>query len=736
MASTTKTTTVESKQPVPCTDEQKTTTEPMSERACDIKKALQTKQEVTAVLLKPNGESEEIKYDASSTAANSLLNGRPTIMGELDEVQIVMARALNQSSCGDLNTHTLPAPFGSLQFNGNYLLFRVDAEGSTIDLTLKEYNDYAETHKAEPAKATDVDSMFIKSQRTPNTANSRLTLLCIRSQMDKKVRSSNPEADETEIAALIDVELQKLVDGLVFKAGASPLTDPDYKPEDEGKDSDAALDSSEEVSMGASQTQGDSTGIQATGTMSGTSSEGDWRSQLNDALTLVRERGRFDGMKLAEKISSTLYEVNGVDPSLADLADVFRKIQTEFAYEAQDELNDDADSSDNGTAFYLRNKGTKGGEELRGADLVEYATRIVGEDLLSRARSAIAIGKGRGYEPTESELRETVLGFATKMAEGFNLNTADDADLNENGDGHTDEDPDYNPNNQKDRQYAAEDRVDDMVDDAPLQMSKSATTRSRKGRSETYSVYFGEARTGKKSVTEIVAAFVGAHGRRPNALEKERLRNFVAMQAAPETIELATQQIESRRMRTKSSRKSTTSSPSKVLVTPIKEKKASKAKGFSVYFEKQNPKAEEMAVKWFQRFNHRTPTELELHGIRSFTKADNDTFNELVFDVEAEADADNENVNDDVDSKQATIDLDADQQRDADEEASEEVSVSSLVTKATSTAYNLDFEGGDEQMAIKWFERFNQRKPDAAEMKKISKFVEEDNVEQEIIDVD
>merc|ERR1719491_1118862 len=301
-------------------------------------------------------------------------------------------------------------------------------------------------------------------------------------------------------------------------------------------------------------------------------------------------------------ISSTLYEVNGVDPSLADLADVFRKIQTEFAYEAEDELNDDADSSDNGTAFYLRNKGTKGGEELRGADLVEYATRIVGEDLLSRARSAIAIGKGRGYEPTESELRETVLGFATKMAEGFQLDAdANDADTNENGDGHTVEDPDYNPNNQKDRQYAAEDRVDDMIDDAPLQMSKSASMRShRGGRSETYSVYFGEARTGKKSVTEIVAAFVGAHGRRPNALEKERLRNFVAMQAAPETIELATKEaMGSRRMRTKSSRKSTTSSPSKVLVTPIKEKKASKAKGFSVYFEKQNPMAEEMAVKWF-----------------------------------------------------------------------------------------------------------------------------------------
>merc|ERR1719445_2253331 len=230
-------------------------------------------------------------------------------------------------------------------------------------------------------------------------------------------------------------------------------------------------------------------------------------------------------MKLAEKISSTLYEVNGVDPSLADLADVFRKIQTEFAYEAQDELNDDADSADNGTAFYLRNKNLKNGQELRGADLVEYATRIVGEDLLSRARSAIAIGKGRKYEPSEEELRETVLGFAVKMAEGFQLHR-DDASAN--GDGHGDEDPDYNPNNATDQQYAAEDAVDDMDNTAtaPQRMSKTASRRSRKGKSEAYSVYFGDAKTGKKSVSEIVAAFIGAHGRQPNALEKERLRNF------------------------------------------------------------------------------------------------------------------------------------------------------------------------------------------------------------------
>merc|ERR1719507_2219547 len=89
---------------------------------------------------------------------------------------------------------------------------------------------------------------------------------------------------------------------------------------------------------------------------------------------------------------------------------------------------------------------TRAPRARQGADLVEYATRIVGEDLLSRARSAIAIGKGRGYEPSEQELKETVLGFAVKMAEGFKLD-ADDVEAN--GDGHSDEDPDYNPNNVK-----------------------------------------------------------------------------------------------------------------------------------------------------------------------------------------------------------------------------------------------------------------------------------------------
>ena len=68
----------------------------------------------------------------------------------------------------------------------------------------------------------------------------------------------------------------------MFKTGASPLSDQDHKPEDEDKDSDVVEDRESEEPE-----QGDSV-VQATDTGScDASSEGDWRSQLNDALTKV-----------------------------------------------------------------------------------------------------------------------------------------------------------------------------------------------------------------------------------------------------------------------------------------------------------------------------------------------------------------------------------------------------------------------------------------------------------------
>merc|ERR1719464_103438 len=110
---------------------------------------------VTAVLLKPCGAAVEIQYDVTLGTTIRLLNGRHEFMGELEDARIVIVRAHDryQSRCGARNQHTLPAPFGGARFNGNYLLFRVDAEGDAVDLSLTDYIAYVAQHPAEPPKA-------------------------------------------------------------------------------------------------------------------------------------------------------------------------------------------------------------------------------------------------------------------------------------------------------------------------------------------------------------------------------------------------------------------------------------------------------------------------------------------------------------------------------------------------------------------------------------------------------
>merc|ERR1712157_265859 len=65
--------------------------------------------------------------------------------------------------------------------------------------------------------------------------------------------------------------------------------------------------------------------------------------------------------------------------------------------------------------------------------------------------------------------------------------------------------------------------------------------------------------------------------------------------------------------------------PSKVLVSPVQEKKT--AKRFNVYLEDtklSQKETEQIAVKWFNRFNKREPTKEELSKIQAFIAKDSD----------------------------------------------------------------------------------------------------------------
>merc|ERR1711997_788597 len=163
----------------------------------------------------------------------------------------------------------------------------------------------------------------------------------------------------------------------------------------------------------------------------------------------------------------------------------------------------------------------------------------------------------------------------------------------------------------------------------------------------------------------------------------------------------------------------------KLLVTPVKKKK--NAARFNVYFDDKEVNTE-TALKWFERFTNRKPTQLEMSGIESFIRTDKSELIECEFEVSA------------FDISKAESQLFDDDSKYSDEEKSLKMKTSKAVKKTTSTTYTLDFsdksmrESGDVKQALKWFERFNSRQANKEEQARISQFVKADN--EQIINID
>eukprot|EP01083_Nonionella_stella_P158447 515792_1 len=85
--------------------------------------------------------------------------------------------------------------------------------------------------------------------------------------------------------------------------------------------------------------------------------------------------------------------------------------------------------------------------------------------------------------------------------------------------------------------------------------------------------------------------------------------------------------------------------PSKVLVTPVKKKKT--AARYNVYFENDaadKEHNEKLALKCFNRFNNREPTQLELAAIQQFIKSDQQ-LTEVEYNLPLEDDTDSTSKN-------------------------------------------------------------------------------------------
>merc|ERR1712048_1229612 len=118
--------------------------------------------------------------------------------------------------------------------------------------------------------------------------------------------------------------------------------------------------------------------------------------------------------------------------------------------------------------------------------------------------------------------------------------------------------------------------------------------------------------------------------------------------------------------------------------------------------------SEQTAIQWFQRFNHRAPNDEELSKIKAFVQTDAKlTAQEFLVPVRSL----NFDAVDDDDSKQSELPIAS--------------TTKGVVTKDRATGYTLSF--GDDEKAIKWFERFNNRRPSDDELQHIHSFLNLEN---------
>jgi len=700
----------------------------LSLRASRMGEYLRASKEVTALILRADGSAKEISYDASASQTRTVLDGSASIVGSIEGLDAIIVRA--QSSSGERNEHSLP---GDVEggHRGDYLIFRADAEGNAANLSLSEYQLFAAANPSSNQRSADrIDAQNIHAR--PKASN----LVFVRSEIDRVVRAElkDSSATETEIATAKAQRFQSVVDGVVAELASSPMSDPDF-------DESAAAEGEAERAVDAQiQTDDASTDSRH------------WRLQLGDAMRFVRARGRADGQRLAQQISSTFFELNAKQPSQEELTDIFGGIKAELAAEAQRDLSPeqrvsaDTHSASNSVAQRLAPKLST----ASASELVEYGRAIVEQDLVQRARSLLRSVLGR--EGDDSEVRETLKDLALKLAEAALDANARGAKDRSDDDGDS---ADYNPENaadsrlhrhdaKEDREHNAEHFEGDRsgsATESSLTVRTSATNRSRTGAAESYSVYFSE--TSKRSnLPTALRMFQRRNDRAPTQIEQARIRQFLATQEIVDVVSVVDgdrdgAESEDREIsnlqRAQEKERKLPRSPQKVLVTPIRTSKA-KAAAFNVYFERSklseaaSQSNERTAVQWFKRFNDgRAPTDAELNRIRSFTKTDANELTEQEYVV-------------------PTYSLSGCEDTDAndDEETAQRLTAaksSGLVTKQSATSYTLQFDGdavGDEKVAAQWFARFNKREPTDEDRARIASFLggNGDDEAEETIDID
>merc|ERR1712048_450685 len=275
-----------------------------------------------------------------------------------------------------------------------------------------------------------------------------------------------------------------------------------------------------------------------------------------------------------------------------------------------------------------------------------------------------------------------------------------------------------------DQVLAKIDEIESEQFDADHYNLKMLTTasKSKKGKYEAYDILFSnfDQKT-ERNLLKAIESFKMRNRRSPTSSEVEGIEAFLSTNKDTSLVQFKLSVISDEDDEVKEEKKN-----EKLLVTPVKKKKD--AARFNVYFDDKEVNTE-TALKWFERFTNRKPTQLEMSGIESFIRTDKSELIECEFEVSAF----------DISKAESQL-FDDDDCKYSDEERALKMKTSKAVKKKTSTTYTLDFadksmrESGDVKQALKWFERFNSRQANKEERARISEFVKADN--EQIINID
>jgi hypothetical protein len=538
---------------------------------------------VDAVVLHRSGKISEMKYNTTPELmqAKIILDGRPTIIGEFEEISVIITRPMHSGCCGckfGRNKHRLPFPFQNEEFCGDYLLYKVNNDnGMPVDFSIREYrafqmrmrpkteaallknkNTYTGSTTATTTTAT-ATAVFSPSKLSSKKGSS-LTIL--KRDIERRVRSefqaivgrtATAEEIEQSVNSTVDALIESLVTTKKESTSADQLqaqiADIQERTLHDKRDilnrvrqqhamqTGSLLQDSELLKLW--QSEAEETTTESTMTVA------EFQAEMNEALANVRRLGRLDGQRLASSLAETFYEINGREPEVGEITAIFRRIKESLALEADEDLQvDDGSAKSYATKISPLNDASP-------AELVEYANRLVTEDLVVRSRQSFLLANGR--KPDNYELRLQMIElFQTLVIESPDVSYAVVNDSEE-----YEADSDYNPENKFDQELLLKDAQetkdfdDSAVIDAeedekkseeeaptmpmPTSVKMIATPAKQKVNAVQYDVYFSESANGlspaadAKNLARARKRFARMHKRKPTAVEVGQMKLFLTV---------------------------------------------------------------------------------------------------------------------------------------------------------------------------------------------------------------